>query len=223
MTLVRSLVDRAYRPEYSTFLLRGGARPAGGRARVSALLGEYAVDTQQCGSIPRAGDGWLDGRAVDGYHTVRLEAHDENPPADPDGWAAVMETPMASQGTVGLARVTGGVPAEQFGIGAEGMYRVRFSRRPTADADDYRVQFWPASEPIDPPRWIRRSEPLVRGAADQPVNPAGSAQEAARVRALDRRRQPCSHRRFSTSSASRARRARLWLTGPVSAYAAMIW
>jgi hypothetical protein len=91
---------------------------------VSALLGEYAVDTQPCGSIARAGDGWLDGRAVAGYHTVRLEAHDENPPADPNGWAAVMETPIASQGTVGLARVTGGVPAEQFRIGAEGMHRV---------------------------------------------------------------------------------------------------
>jgi len=161
LTLLRSFEDHEYWPEYGTFLLRDATPRGPARVRVGDLLGEYAVDAAPCGSVARAGDGWLDGPATDQYHAVRLEVHDSPPEPDPADWAEMLETPMATGGTIGLAMVTGGCGRDQFRLGEPGIYRVRFSRRPAVEGDSYRLQFWPVDGPPDPPRWIARSHPLA--------------------------------------------------------------
>jgi hypothetical protein len=166
MALVRGFEDHEYWPEYSTFLLRDTAPGGPARVVVGELLAEYAVDTQPCGSVARAGDGWLDGQAPDAHHTVRLEAHDSEPEPDAAAWADVMETPLASGGTMALSMVTGGSHGDPFRLGQPGLYRARFCRRPAEERNSYLVQFWPVDAPPDPPRWIARSRPFVEKSGD---------------------------------------------------------
>jgi hypothetical protein len=166
VALLRSFEDHEYWPEYSTFLLRDSGPGGPARVAVGELLSEHAVDTQPCGSVARAGDGWLDGRATDRHHAVRLESHDSEPQPDPAAWADVMETPMASGGTIALSLVTGGSHGDPFRLGQPGLYRARFCRRPAQNGDSYLVQFWPVDSPPDPPRWIARSRPLVEHGDD---------------------------------------------------------
>lgn len=161
MGLLRGFENHEYRPEYGTFLLRDSAPYQQARVPVDPLLAEYALDTSPCGSIARGGDGWLDGRATDAYHAVRLELHDEPPAPDAADWSDVVETPMASGGTVSLSMVTGGAGPDPFRLGEPGLYRVRFARRPAADGDSYRLQFWTVAADPEPPRWIRRDRRLV--------------------------------------------------------------
>jgi hypothetical protein len=157
MTLLRSFDDHEYFPEYGTFLIRDTGPIPSTRPHVSALLDEHAVATQTCGSVARAGNGWLDGRATDTHHFVRLEIHDEPPAMDADGWTDVVETPMATGGTVGLTLVTGISCRDPFRLGAAGLYRVRFARRPASEGDAYLLQFWPSATPPEPPQWIVRT------------------------------------------------------------------
>ncbi|MEU4777721.1 hypothetical protein [Micromonospora sp. NPDC023633] len=186
MALLRAFEDREYWPEYRTFLLREADPWGPARVRVDELLREYAVKTQPCGSIARAGDGWVDGRASDRYHEVRLESHDAPPPED-DDWADVIETPFATGGTVGLAMVTGGSPRDSFRLGEPGLYRLRFCRRPADEGDSYLLRFWPVSASPEPPRWIVRSSPLL--------SEDDLAQPALRTRGGG----PSAHVRYATS------------------------
>jgi hypothetical protein len=164
VTLLRSFEDHEYWPEYGTFLIRDAPPVPSARPRVSELLGEYVVDTQPCGSVARAGLGWLDGVASDGYHDVRLEAHDSAPVLDHVGWPDMVETPMATGGTMGLTTVTGLSARDPFRVGPPGLYRVRFARRPADEASAYRLQFWPVGTPVEPPRWLARTPHPERGA-----------------------------------------------------------
>jgi hypothetical protein len=166
MAVVRGFEDHEYWPEYSTFLLRDTAPAGPARVVVGELLAEYAVDTQPCGSVARAGDGWLDGQAADAHHTVRLEAHDSEPEPDTAAWTDVMETPLASGGTMALSLVTGGSHGDPFRLGQPGLYRARFCRRPADERDSYLVQFWPVDAPPDPPRWFARGRPFVGESGD---------------------------------------------------------
>jgi len=110
-------------------------------------------------AVAAARDGWLDGRATDGYHAVRFELHEEEPAPDLAAWVDAVETPLASAGAVGLSQVTGG-PRDPFRLCGPGLYRVRFVRRPAGEGDEYRLQFWPVDGPPVPPVWLARAEPL---------------------------------------------------------------
>ncbi|GAA3289146.1 hypothetical protein Dvina_36925 [Dactylosporangium vinaceum] len=161
MALLRAFEDHGYWPEYSTFLLRDAGR--GSPARVGGLLAEYAVRTAPCGSIARAGDGWVDAQAAGRYQHVRLEAHDDRPPPEP-GWPELVETPFNTAGVVGLSMVASGV-RDAFRLGDPGLYRLRLGRRHDPDDPDgsaYLLQFWPVEAPVDPPRWLARDHPLLR-------------------------------------------------------------
>jgi hypothetical protein len=174
MSLVRVFEDPEYWPEYGTFLIRDVAPPEQARPLVGPLLAEYAVETQPCGSIARAGDGWLDGVATDDRHLVRIEVYDA-PPSDDDlsGWNDVVDLPFASAGAVSMAWVVGGPVSEAVELGAPGVYRVQFARRPVMQGTDdrgsafeYRLRFWPVNAPAQPPRWLRRTRPLVAEQVD---------------------------------------------------------
>lgn len=165
MSLLRVFEEPDYWPEYSTLVIRDV--PGAGRSPgAGPLLALYAVDTQPSGSLARAGDGWLEGVASDNHHAVRVEVHDA-PPAGDDlsEWDDALETPFVTGGTVSLGMVTGGTVGEPMELGAPGLYRVEYARRPvTAGAGAscrYRLRCWPVPGPPEPPRWLRRSRPLV--------------------------------------------------------------
>ncbi|WP_432973316.1 hypothetical protein [Dactylosporangium sp. CA-233914] len=161
MGVLRAFEDHEYWPEYSTFLIVDSGPESPARVRVDERLGQYGVDTQPCGSIARAGDGWVDGRGHGQYHYVRLEVHDEPPPAD-DDWPEIVESPFCTGGVVGLSMVTGGA-RDSFRLGEPGLYRMRFCRRPGGESSEYLVRFWPVDAPVEPPRWIARSAALLGG------------------------------------------------------------
>jgi hypothetical protein len=185
--LPRVFEHQEYRPEYGTFVVRDVPRPDRVRPRVGALLAPYAVRTQPSGSFARAGDGWVEGVAADGPHDVRIEVYDAPPadgdladltdltdPADPAGWDDVVDTPFASSGVVRLALTVIGPIGEAIELGPPGMYRIRFARRPVTPGDDpagrpcvYLLRFWPVDTPPEPPRWLRRTGPLVDGRAER--------------------------------------------------------
>jgi hypothetical protein len=169
MPLQRAVENHDYWPEFGTFVIRDVAQPGRRRPQVGELLAEYAVDAQPCGSIARAGDGWLDGGAADSHHTVRLEVHDTAPGHDePLDWTDLVDLPFASAGVISLALVVGGATGEPLELGPAGLYRVRFARRAaTAGADprgypcEYQLRFWPTGTSAEPPRWLRRSSPFI--------------------------------------------------------------
>jgi hypothetical protein len=171
MPLLRVVEDHDYWPEYGTLVIRDVRRPDQVRPRVGELLAEYAVETQPSGSLARAGDGWLEGVAADSHHTVRIEVYDARPDDDDrSGWDDVLETPFATSGVARLALVVGGPTGEPVELGPPGVYRVLFARRPVVAGQNpegwpcaYRLRFWPVEAPPEPPRWLRRSRPLVDG------------------------------------------------------------
>jgi hypothetical protein len=169
VTLVRGFEDDEYNPEYSTLVLRDAWPPPGGTAGWTApdatgLPREYPTDSQPAGTIARAGRGWLEGSARDGFHVVRLELHDGPPADDGDEWHDIMETPYRSEiGAVGLTMVTGGTTDADLDLGGPGPYAVRVCHRRGSDSDGdvWCLRFWP--RPPESPRWLARGE-----AATQP-------------------------------------------------------
>jgi hypothetical protein len=130
----------------------------------TAPLAEHAADAQPCGTIARAGYGWLEAAAGDGGHTVRLEQHDSAPLAESAGWDVMVETPygVVADG-VGLTDVTGGGPISADLVLSAGLYRVRVARARSENHDyTWLLQFWPAADP-EPPRWLLRERPPVTG------------------------------------------------------------
>jgi hypothetical protein len=161
MTRLGMVEDDDYLPEFGTLMIRDGGQPAE-RSAGAALLDEYATDAQPCGTIARAGNGWLEGAAGDGHHTVRLEYHDRPADEDHHDWDDVVETPYRSAtGAVGLTYVTGGPAGPDLALGGPGGYRVRVTRRSGEDGDHWLLRFWPDSEPLAPPRWFARRDPAV--------------------------------------------------------------
>ncbi|GAA4976265.1 hypothetical protein GCM10023334_102580 [Nonomuraea thailandensis] len=172
---VRIIAVEDHWPEYGTIVVRDthGVDPASRSRPGLPLLDEQAVDAQPGGTIAKAGDGWLQASARDARHHVRLEAHHGPPPLD-DVWHDVVETPYyANTGSVMLTTVLYGenYADRPLRLGAPGMYRVRVSCRRTppeipgfeaSEGDLWRMQFWAAPEPPQPPRWLARSRPAVQ-------------------------------------------------------------
>ncbi|HEX6344019.1 DUF6042 family protein [Umezawaea sp.] len=128
---------------------------------------QWGLGGQPCGTVARAGYGWLEGSAGDGPLVVRLEVHDSAPPAESDDWSEVVETPYRSRsGAVYLTYVTGSPPEDHLRLGGVGDYRVRVATKAlpaSAEGPEalWVLRFWPDATPT-PPRWLRRSEPAVR-------------------------------------------------------------
>jgi Family of unknown function (DUF6042) len=165
MGLVREFHTDEYAPSYSTLLVADAGRPEplphGNPPR------PYPERSQPCGTVTRAGDGFLEGAARDGYHVVRLEYHD-GPPLD-DDWPDLVDTPYRSgTGAVGLAHVTGGPPAADLTLDGPGRYAVRVARRRGATEDEWCLRFWsdPDGSTVDGPRWLARTEPPTKGGRD---------------------------------------------------------
>lgn len=170
MSLLSAVEYQEYRPAYGTLAIRDVPRPGESRPRVGELLARFALDTQPSGSFARAGDGWIEGIASgDERHTVRLEVHDA--PTDVDDlseWDDVLDTPFATSGLITLEVFVNSPVGAPVEIGPPGVYRIRVARRPIAAGDDpegraceFRVLFWPARTPPEPPRWLRRTGLLV--------------------------------------------------------------
>ncbi|MCS7478944.1 hypothetical protein ACFFQW_36430 [Umezawaea endophytica] len=127
---------------------------------------QWGLGGQPCGTVARAGYGWLEGSAGDGPLVVRLESHDVEPPAESADWLDVLETPYRSRtGVVGLTTVTCGPGGEDLRLGAVGDYRVRVAVKPLPASSDgpetlWALRFWPVAAP-GPPRWLRRGRAAV--------------------------------------------------------------
>jgi hypothetical protein len=172
-----------YRPDFGTLMVCDA--PSGYWEHVdTGLLEQYATDAQPCGTIARTGAGWLEASAGDLPCLVRLRAHDGPPDRDertgpPDGnepveWVDMVELPFTSAtGVVGLTTVTGSWPEQHLQLGRPGLYRIRVAHQdlgqPTATDEAgepigpwsvWQLDFWPVAE-VEPPRWLRRSEPAV--------------------------------------------------------------
>jgi hypothetical protein len=160
--VLRSVEEDEYQPVYSLLVVRDVGRRVQPRS-VGELLEEHATNVKSCGSIARAGDGWLEAAASSEYQAVRLEAHDSPPAADHGDWADVVETPYASMGEVGLMLLTWSPVANPLELGPSGLYRVRVARRPAreGEGDVWRLQFWPVAAPPEAPRWFVRSQPFL--------------------------------------------------------------
>jgi hypothetical protein len=180
MSLLRVSEHDGYRPEYSTLLVLDVPQPRHARNPVGGLLARHAVNTQPSGSLARAGDGWVEGVASgDHRHAVRVEVHDAPPHHDVvAAWDDVLETPLATSGVVRLALTVAGPVGDPVELGACGLYRMLFARRPVAAGDDpegspceYRLRFWRVGASVEPPRWLRRTGPLVDG---RPAGERGS-------------------------------------------------
>lgn len=140
------------------------------------LLHVSALQLRSRGTVAQAGAGWLWGRATqeEAYQVARLEAHDGPPAGDQGEWEEVLETPYWSRtGRVQLEALAGGPEPEPetLAIGPPGRYRVRVScvrgagPKGSDEGDVWRLQFWPAPDDREPPRWLLRTETLT-GAGD---------------------------------------------------------
>ncbi|MEU8658098.1 hypothetical protein [Actinoplanes philippinensis] len=122
------------------------------------------------GTFAGSGAGWIyaDAPGLDG-HLVRLELHDEPPPAGQPQFDEALETPYrSSSGTISLASVTSG-PGDQvdLDLGDAEWFRVRIALR-REDLGErpgfhpgfrshWLVQFWPDTA-VAAPVWLARSE-----------------------------------------------------------------
>ncbi|MGW7681543.1 DUF6042 family protein [Kribbella sp. NPDC054772] len=127
------------------------------------------------GTVARSGRSWLHASGGDGPAIVELRAWEGPPDADDEPWTEVFETPYESlSGVVALSGLTTGPGPEPVRLGEPGTYRVRVAHRqlppaaePPVDEDDlqpetlWHLDFWPAPEPLDPPRWLHRQRPPV--------------------------------------------------------------
>ncbi|GAA2572974.1 DUF6042 family protein [Actinomadura fulvescens] len=179
MSLLRVHETDDYWPEYSTLMIRDHwdhDLEVESRPELEALS-EFLDHAQPCGSVARAGDGWLRAGARDADRQVRLEVHDQAPPDDLSDWDDVVETPYhCGVGSVVLDTV---IPGDGYDhpleLGPPGFYRARVSRKCTPsqvpgfqaeEGDIWRVQFWPAPGAPQPPRWLARSEPALADDGD---------------------------------------------------------
>ncbi|GAA0951580.1 hypothetical protein GCM10009554_53250 [Kribbella koreensis] len=174
MAVLGTFEDDDYLPEFGTLTVRDAA--SGHVEYVDAgLLEQYATEAQPCGTIARAGAGWLEAASGDLPCHVRIQVHDSPPNLDePLEWVELVELPYRSaSGVIGLTSVTGSWPEEHLPLGAPGPYRVRVAHqelpRPTATDEAgepigpwslWQLDFWPVAE-VEPPRWLRRSKPAV--------------------------------------------------------------
>jgi uncharacterized protein DUF6042 len=155
--------DDDYWPEFGTLTVRD----AGEVYDEGGPFSWHESEAQPCGTVVRTGIGWLEGSAGDGPHVVRMESHAVAPPDDTAEWDDVVEIPYRSlSGEVGLGFVTGGFNGDVFPLAGAGAYRLRATRRPVPDTDEWEdlwlLRFWPA-EP-EPPRWFRRAALAMRPA-----------------------------------------------------------
>ncbi|MDQ7810300.1 hypothetical protein Q5425_41805 [Amycolatopsis sp. A133] len=163
MTLLGSLEDDEYLPEYGTLVIRDRYAADGLEPLENELLGELATEALS-GTVATAGDGWVHGHAGDPFQSVRLEAHDAPPPVGLDDWEDVVESPFRTRsGQVALGLLTGGEGDGTLELGRRGLFRVRVARRAAAageEGDVWLVQFWPSAGP-GLPRWVRRTRPAL--------------------------------------------------------------
>jgi len=166
VTLLREFVDKDYRPEYGTLVLRDAHVP-GSTPATSLIPRPWPPEAQPGGTIARAAAGELEGNSRDGHHAVRLEVHDSAPPGDTGDWDDVVEVPYRSgTGRIGLTMMTGGPGPAQLDLGGPGVFRVRVARRRGGDdGDTWLLRFWPDTEPAEPPVWLARGGPAA-GAGD---------------------------------------------------------
>ncbi|WP_409465023.1 hypothetical protein [Amycolatopsis sp. GA6-003] len=164
MTLLGFREEDEYLPDYGTIVLRDLRRDGGVPALDNALLGELATNALS-GTVATAGDGWLHGTANDPWQAVRCEAHDGPPELRLEAWEDVVESPFHSQsGVVSLGLLTGGTYDEELNLGAKGLFRVRVCRKPAEageEGDVWLIQFWPAPDGPEPPRWLKRTRAAV--------------------------------------------------------------
>jgi len=149
------------------------------------------------GTFAGSGAGWITAQAPGlADHHVRLELHDERPPAEHTGFGDVLETPYrSSSGGISLAGVTDG-PGDRvdLALGDDEWFRVRVSRGwdDTGDPPDGRyrwlLQFWPGPA-LEPPAWLARSEPARPPSArvDEVLSVAPERAAQIRLRDLQRR------------------------------------
>ncbi|MBC6468805.1 DUF6042 family protein [Actinomadura alba] len=161
MALLRSFENDDYLPEFGTLMIRDAWDSDAEEIPGLDAFEEGGSDAAPCGTIARAGSGWLEAAAGDGPHVVRLEAHDAAPPDDHDEWSEAVETSYFGVGEVGLTYVTGGAGKPELRLGDPGPYRARVSRRRWDDGGDlWRFQFWPHRP--EPPRWLKRDGSAVQ-------------------------------------------------------------
>lgn len=163
MTALGIHEDDDYWPEFGTLTVRDAETVY----EESGPFSWQDSKAQPCGTFVRTGNGWLEGSAGDGPHVVRMESHDVAPPDDTDEWDDVVEIPYRNlSGEVGLGFVTGGFNGDVFPLAGARDYRVRATRRPVPDTEEWEdlwlLRFWPA-EP-EPPRWFRRAALAMRPA-----------------------------------------------------------
>ena len=158
---MRVFEEECHYPEFGTLTIRD----AGDVEEDAGPFEQWGLAGQPCGTIARAGHGWLEGSSGDGPLVVRLEVHDTEPEAESAEWHDVMETPYRSRtGTVGLTTVTCGPGNNDLHLGPAGDYRVRVAAKPLPTSDSlWTLRFWPVDTPT-PPFWQRRHTPAVRPA-----------------------------------------------------------
>ena len=160
MSLVRTFEADDYLPEYSLLVLND---PNLAWPDEEPVMPHYRDrgDTPN-GTFAGSGAGWIyaDAPGLDD-HLIRLELHDEPPPAGPVRFDEVLETPYrSSSGVVSLAWVTSGPGAQaDLVLGDAEWFRVRIARRRDDSGQRYhwRLQYWP-DPAITPPAWLTRGE-----------------------------------------------------------------
>jgi hypothetical protein len=161
MTILGTFEDDDHRPESGTLVVRDD-----GAYEKRGPFGRHGSKVQPCGTIVRAGNGWLEGAAGSGPDVVRMEAHDAAPENDTADWEDAVDIPYRSlSGAVRLGYTTGGSSGDVLALSGAGAHRVRVTRRRTGEGargDRWLLRFWP-TEPA-PPRWWKRRENAVRPA-----------------------------------------------------------
>ncbi|MFF0341477.1 hypothetical protein [Kribbella sp. NPDC004875] len=162
--------DDNYMPEDGILVVRDvGAGAAGDE--YDGITAAHPI-----GTLGRSGRSWLYTAGGDGPAIVELRAWDGPPAVDAEDWTDVFEVPYESAtGVVALSGLTTGPGADGLRLGDPGTYRVRAAyrqlppaARPPVDEDDlqpegvWQLDFWPAAESLDPPRWLRRRRAPVK-------------------------------------------------------------
>lgn len=170
MSLLHSVEDPEYWPEFGSIVIRDAAAPTGVDVAGpdAPMLDEYEVSLPW-GTLGRAGGGWIHLSAGDAPQRIRIEVHDGAAPFEPgDAWSDVLETPYhSSTGWTGLTTTTSGPGNPGLELGVPGPYRVRVHRRltdPIERESDWLLQFWPelldaSDASLRPPRWLLRDGP----------------------------------------------------------------
>lgn len=158
---MRTFEDDDYRPEYSILVLRD---PHVEWPHEDPEIPRYRDrGDSPTGTFAGSGAGWITAQAPDlADHLVRLELHDDPPPADHADFDDVLETPYrASSGGISLAWVTCG-PGDRvdLDLGDAEWFRVRVARRRDDTGGRYHwlLRCWPETA-LAPPVWLARSEP----------------------------------------------------------------